>query len=363
MGAGEALRKIWHRPQSRKVATLLALEIDEASAACRAGVEVSQESASRALRSAARGAVGASVRPATGPAITRTVEHAKYCERPIPHGQFWRGIADFSTSQRQSASALACGARPFVGERISATTPPRHRRGLERLAVPAAARPEPVALALQLNTLQTASRDAGSWCAAPNRHRGSCRDGDRTQAERRLASTRRYRSIRHSTTAWRSRRLRSAPPALRIFRGGGRRTVAATIICAAAATRKRGRQCGSSPVSVRLERGIFSAAEVQISASISWAFHVLLTAPLPSTQHFCPTRRVAMVPRPSHGGAVSLRQPIRAATSCSPRRSWGQARAAATWSASGMCSRPTRHQQHENGVRDFARSARGSAPI
>src|SRR5437764_4704577 len=104
-----------------------------------------------------------------------------------------------------------------------------------------------------------------------------------------LPSTRRYRSERHSTTAW---RMSTATPwdwplrSFQIFAAAS--PAAATLVCAAAATRNDDGNCGSSPVSVT----VFSVAgspraEVQISARISFGVFlglcISVTLPYPSS--------------------------------------------------------------------------------
>src|SRR4029453_4090420 len=86
-----------------------------------------------------------------------------------------------------------------------------------------------------------------------------------------LPATRRYRSERHSTVAWRMSTLTVCASPARSFQiSAAARPEAAMLTCAAAPTRNDDGSCGSSPVSVTA----FSAAgspptEFQTSVRIS----------------------------------------------------------------------------------------------
>ena len=247
----------------------------------RSGPEISSTSAPCA----------ASVRPATGPAITRDRSSTRNArERAVACGPgFWRGIADlFDRDQRQF------GQRPGLRQRRPLVVRAHHRdhaaagigRGLERLGVPLHQRGlDVVALGLAVQAPCRRRRgDAGNWCAAArSAHRGSCRrrrwhPRPAAAACRRRADSARC-GIRRRHGAYRPRH-----PALRPLRNcqicAAARPAAAMEACAAAATRNDDGNCGSSPVSVTASSAAASPpAWVQISARISRGLCMAVTLP------------------------------------------------------------------------------------
>ena len=219
----------------------------------------------------------ASVRPATGPAITRDRSSTrKPGERAIAlRPWFGRGLADLlDRDQRQLRERFGMRRRrPFV---VTA----HHRdhaaggigRGLEFFGLPLHQRRlHVVALGLAIQAPCRRRRgDAGNWCAAA---RSGCRRFCRRRrwrprpeaaaCRRRADSARSGIRRRHDAC----RRPRPAPrrcAASRFRQPQGRH--AAIAVCAAAATRNEDGICGSSPVSVtRASAAASPPAEVQTS--------------------------------------------------------------------------------------------------
>src|SRR6266700_7492405 len=86
-----------------------------------------------------------------------------------------------------------------------------------------------------------------------------------------LSSRRRYRSERHSTTAWRMSTWTSCASPLRNLQiSAAARPAAAMVVCPATATRNEDGICGSSPVSrTRSSAAASPPVEVQMSFKIS----------------------------------------------------------------------------------------------
>ena len=200
----------------------------------------------------------------------RQIEHANAGERPVALGpRLWRGLADLlDRDQRQFGERLGMRrCRPFVmrahqGDDAAAGI----GRGLERLAVPLHQRGLNRRRAPACSSAPCRRRrgDAGNWCAAARS--GVARSCRRRRSRPRPAAAACRRRADNVRSGIRPRHgacrpRRPAPAPLRIFQiSAAASPVAATLTCAAAATRNEDGSCGSSPVSVtRVERGSFAA--------------------------------------------------------------------------------------------------------
>ena len=237
----------------------------------RSGPEISSTSAPWA----------ASVRPATGPAITRDRSSTRMPasgRSPLGHGFGAASPIFVDRDQRQSGERLGMRRRrPFVmrahqGDDAAAGI----GRGLERLAVPLHQRGLNRRRAPACSSAPCRRRrgDAGNWCAAArSAHRGSCRRRRSRPRPAAAACRRRADNVRSGIRPRHGacRPRRPAPAPLRIFQiSAAASPVAATLACAAAATRNDDGSCGSSPVSVSASSAEASPpAEVQISERIS----------------------------------------------------------------------------------------------